>query len=85
MEFLISHSWILISPFLGPVLYWTTPEKTILQTIFARHIRSKTLPSLAECGEVISRYPELRQRTSETVKAWINNQSKKIQRGKMKS
>lgn len=59
-------------------MYWTTPEKTILQKIFARHIKSKTLPSLAECREVISRYPELRQRTSQTVKAWINNQSKKM-------
>lgn len=68
-----------VSSTLFPVstVYWSNEEKILMNKLFSDHLKSRTLPSFTECLEAIAHYPILKNRSKETMKAWIFNQIKK--------
>lgn len=56
---------------------WSTPEKKVILSACERHFHRGTLPSFAECKQLIEASPILQNRTPEVVKAKICNDIKK--------
>ncbi|KAG5861472.1 hypothetical protein JTB14_037361, partial [Gonioctena quinquepunctata] len=56
---------------------WSLLENKLVENEFAVFLKTKKLPSLEKCREVIAAHPELIGRKPETLKAFINNINKK--------
>lgn len=52
---------------------WKTPEQHVVRIVFAQNLQTGRLPSAMECLVAIRTQLELKDRTVEWLKAWVNN------------
>lgn len=55
---------------------WTDAEKNVVYSIYSNVESLSKLPSTKECIKIIQEHPELKSRTPEQLKSWIDNQRK---------
>lgn len=51
-----------------------------MEKVFYKHLKDGILPGLQMCAEIQQQYPQLKNRTSVMLKAWVNNTLKKKNR-----
>lgn len=64
---------------------WCTPEKHAMRRYFKHHLRNFTLPNLNECDDARRKNSPLKRRTVMQMKAWVNNENKRVKKGKSKA